>query len=48
MMRAVSTVDGATLAEYKLAQLPVWDGIAAAGGRLLIVTQDGGVECWGK
>jgi hypothetical protein len=48
MMRAVSTVDGATLAEYKLAQLPVWDGIAAAGGRLLIVTQDGCVECWGK
>lgn len=48
MLRAVSTSDGATLAEYRLDRLPVWDGMAAAGGRLFIVNQDGTVECWGK
>ena len=48
IMRAVSAANGATLAEYKLDKLPVWDGVAAAYGRLFIVNQDGSVECWGK
>jgi hypothetical protein len=48
IMRAVSAADGATLAEYKLDKLPVWDGVAAAYGRVFIVNQDGGVECWGE
>jgi outer membrane protein assembly factor BamB len=48
ILRAVSAVDGATLAEYKLDKLPAWDGMAAAHGRLFIVNQDGSVECWGN
>ena len=48
IMRAVSAADGATLAEYKLDKLPVWDGVAAAYGRLFVVNQDGSVACWGK
>ncbi len=48
IMHAISTTDGATLAEYKLDKLPVWDGVAAAYGRLFIVNQDGSVACWGK
>ncbi len=48
IMRAVSAADGATLADYKLDELPVWDGVAAAYGRIFIVNQDGSVECWGK
>ena len=48
IMRAVSAADGTTLAEYKLGKLPVWDGIAAANGRMFIVNQDGSAECWGK
>jgi len=48
IMRAVSTASGATLAEYKLDRLPVWDGLAAAYNRLFIVNQDGSVECWGR
>ena len=40
-LRAVSTGDGSTLAEYELPAPPVWDGMAAAGGRLYIATVDG-------
>ena len=47
ILRAVSAADGATLAEYKLSQLPVWDGMAAAYGRLFLVNKDGSAECWG-
>jgi len=48
IMHAISTTDGATLAEYKLDRLPAWDGVAAAYGRLFIVNQDGSVTCWKK
>ena len=39
----VSTADGKTLADYKLESPPVWDGMAAAGGRLYLATMDGSV-----
>ncbi len=48
LLWAVSAADGSRLAEYRLDRLPAWDGIAAAGGRLFIVNQDGSLECWGK
>ena len=48
IMHAVSAANGNTLAEYRMDQLPVWDGVSAAYGRLFIVTQDGSVACWGK
>ena len=43
---AVSKTDGKKLAEYKLDFPPVFDGLIAAGGRLFVVTIDGGVRCY--
>jgi hypothetical protein len=37
---------GAKLAEYRLAAPPVWDGMAAAGGRLYLSLADGAVVCF--
>jgi hypothetical protein len=45
-LRAVSAADGSTLAEYQLASPPVWDGMAAAGGRLYLVTKAGEIVCF--
>jgi hypothetical protein len=39
--------DGSQMAQYDLACLPAWDGMAAAYGKLFIVNQDGSIECWG-
>ncbi|MHC4546820.1 MAG: hypothetical protein ACYSYL_20260, partial [Planctomycetota bacterium] len=38
--------DGRKVAEYKLGSPVVWDGMAAAHGRLFISTTDGSVFCW--
>ncbi len=46
LLWAVSTADGKKLAEYKLDSLPVFDGMAAANGRLYLVTKDGKVLCF--
>jgi outer membrane protein assembly factor BamB len=40
-----SAVDGKKLAQYKLKAAPVWDGMAAAYGRLYISTADGKLVC---
>ncbi len=45
---AASAATGEKLAEYKLDAAPIWDSIAAAGGRLYIATQDGRLRCFGK
>ena len=45
---AVSTADGAVLAEHKLDALPVFDGMAAAGGRLYLTTTEGKVLSMGR
>jgi hypothetical protein len=42
---AVSAKNGEKLAEQKLDSLPVFDGMASAGGRLYISTIDGQVRC---
>jgi len=42
----VSTSDGEKLAEYELEHEPVFDGMAAAGGRLYMATKDGKVLCF--
>jgi len=47
-LRAVSAADGSTLAEYELDALPVFDGLAAAGGKLYLTTKDGRVHCFGQ
>lgn len=46
ILQAVGAADGKKLAEIKLDALPVWDGMAAAGGRLYIATKDGRVICY--
>ena len=42
---AVSTADGKKLAAHKLKSMPVFDGMAAAHGRLYLATKDGQVLC---
>lgn len=41
----VSASTGEKLAEYKLESVPVWDGMAAANGRLYISLKNGKVVC---
>jgi outer membrane protein assembly factor BamB len=43
VMWAVSAANGKKLAEYKLESLPVWDGMVAANGRLVMTTLKGEV-----
>jgi hypothetical protein len=45
-LQAVSAVDGKTLFEFHLSALPVWDGMAAAGGKLYLSTDGGNVHCF--
>ena len=45
VLLAVSSTDGSELARYDLKSLPQWDGMAAAGGRLFLSTEDGKVLC---
>jgi len=45
LLWAVSAADGQKLDEYKLESVPVWDGMAAANGRLYLSTKNGCVQC---
>ncbi len=42
---AVAAADGKKLAEQRLASVPVFDGMIAAGGRLYICTTEGSITC---
>jgi outer membrane protein assembly factor BamB len=44
---ALSAADGKKLAQLE-APPPVWDGMAAASGRLYVSTQEGDIVCFGK
>jgi outer membrane protein assembly factor BamB len=46
VLRAVSSSDGETLAEYRLDSPPVLDGLIAVPGRLYIATRDRKISCW--
>jgi outer membrane protein assembly factor BamB len=48
VIRTMATSDGKQIAEYKLDSPPVFNGMAAANGRLYLVTVDGEVRCFGK
>jgi outer membrane protein assembly factor BamB len=48
MLRVLATDDGSTLAEYELPAPPVFDGMAAAAGRLYLATVDGRVVSWAE
>jgi len=45
---AVSAADGKKLVEYELDSPPVWDGMAAANGRLYMSLTDGSIVCFGS
>ena len=45
-LAAYSTADGRRLSAHPLEGLPVFDGLAAARGRLFLSTKDGKVLCW--
>ena len=46
MLSACDKTDGKTLWEYKLSSPPVFNGLAAAKGRLYLATQDGSIACF--
>jgi outer membrane protein assembly factor BamB len=46
LLRAVSAADGSDLAQYEIDSPPVFDGMAAAAGRLYISTVNGKVLCY--
>ncbi len=43
---AISVSDGKRLAEYELVSPPVFDGMAAADGRLYLSGKDGSITCF--
>jgi hypothetical protein len=45
LLQAVSTADGSILSDLTLDSAPIFDGMAAAYGRLYISMQDGSVIC---
>jgi len=45
-VQAVSAADGKTLHEFHVNSLPVWDGMAAANGKLYFSTTTGNVHCF--
>jgi hypothetical protein len=47
MLRIVDKADGRTVSEHQLASPPVFNGAAAAGGRLFLSLEDGTVACFG-
>jgi len=47
MLRSYSLDDGKKLGELRFGDAPVFDGLAAAGGRLYVSTEKGRVYCFG-
>ncbi|MBA7669253.1 hypothetical protein ES703_77382 [subsurface metagenome] len=45
-LHVVSASDGKKLAEYRLETVPVFDGMAAANGRLYLSMKNGRVQCF--
>jgi hypothetical protein len=48
LFQVVSTTDGGTLAEFKMDEVPVFDGLVAAGERLYMSTMEGTLICLGE
>jgi len=46
-LAAASTTDGKMIASYAIDAMPVFDGLAAANGRLYMAMKDGSVSCFG-
>ena len=45
LLLAISAADGKEMARYPIAAAPVFNGMAAAGGELLLVLENGQVLC---
>ena len=45
VLMAISASDGTELARYPLASPPIFDGMAAAGGRLYLSLENGHLVC---
>jgi len=43
---AFSATDGRKLSELNIDALPVWDGMAAAQGKLFLAMKDGSIRCY--
>ena len=48
VMRTISATTGEALAQCELDSSPIWDGLAAADGRMYMATTDGRVICMGR
>jgi hypothetical protein len=48
LLMGVSTTDGKPVIRLDLSSEPVWDGMAAANGRLYLSTKDGKLHCFDK
>jgi len=48
VMRAVRAENGEMLYEYELHSPPVFDGMAAANGKLYVADMNGYVSCWAE
>jgi len=48
LLYAVDAASGEKLAEHTLSSPPVFNGAAAAGGRLYLAEEDGSITCFGK
>jgi outer membrane protein assembly factor BamB len=48
VLRVVGKSDGQTVSEYRLTAPPVFNGVAAANGRLILSLEDGSVACLGR
>jgi len=46
LLYLAAAADGKELAQHKLESPPVFDGMAAAGGKLYIATMNGNILCW--
>lgn len=46
LLRAVSKANGKKKTEFELGSPPIFDGLAAAEGRLVLSLKNGAVECW--
>lgn len=46
LLTVVSAQDGSATDQYKLNSPPVWDGMAAANGKLFFSTENGELQCW--
>jgi len=48
LLWVVSADTGKKLSQYKIPEIPVWDGMIAANGRLYLSLKNGTILCMGK